>query len=150
MKKLLVSLFALMSAVTEKAFVFDGIDLNGTIVQVTREVAQKGYIFDIEKQCLKGNCQGTEIYLSFNTEDTKDKTKIGQLIVEIPMAANATEAAAAYKNVTMLFNVIYHQTANANGVATYSVDSDGTTLDVCSKGNSVVLTYNTPSYKPKK
>ena len=66
------------------------------------------------------------------------------------MAANATEAAAAYKNVTMLFNVIYHQTANANGVATYSVDTDGTTLDVCAKGNSVVLTYNTPSYKPKK
>ena len=139
-----------MSVFTAKAFVFDGIDLNGTIVQVTREVAQKGYIFDIEKQCLKGNCQGTEIYLSFNTEDTKDKTKIGQLIVEIPMAANATEAAAAYKNVTMLFNVIYHQTANANGVATYSVDTDGTTLDVCAKGNSVVLTYNTPSYKPKK
>ena len=150
MKKLLVSLVALMSVFTAKAFVFDGIDLNGTIVQVTREVAQKGYIFDIEKQCLKGNCQGTEIYLSFNTEDTKDKTKIGQLIVEIPMAANATEAAAAYKNVTMLFNVIYHQTANANGVATYSVDTDGTTLDVCAKGNSVVLTYNTPSYKPKK
>ena len=150
MKKLLVSLFALMSVFTAKAFVFDGIDLNGTIVQVTREVAQKGYIFDIEKQCLKGNCQGTEIYLSFNTEDTKDKTKIGQLIVEIPVAANATEAAAAYKNVTMLFNVIYHQTANANGVATYSVDTDGTTLDVCAKGNSVVLTYNTPSYKPKK
>ena len=48
------------------------------------------------------------------------------------------------------FNVIYHQTANANGVATYSVDTDGTTLDVCAKGNSVVLTYNTPSYKPKK
>ena len=139
-----------MSVFTAKAFVFDGIDLNGTIVQVTREVAQKGYIFDIEKQCLKGNCQGTEIYLSFNTEDTKDKTKIGQLIVEIPMAANATEAAAAYKNVTMLFNVIYHQTANANGVATYSVDTDGTTLDVCAKGNSVVLTYNTPSFKPKK
>ena len=139
-----------MSVFTAKAFVFDGIDLNGTIVQVTREVAQKGYIFDIEKQCLKGNCQGTEIYLSFNTEDTKDKTKIGQLIVEIPMAANATEAAAAYKNVTMLFNVIYHQTANANGVATYSVDADGTTLDVTAKDNSVVLTYNTPSYKPKK
>lgn len=150
MKKFLVSLFALLSVFSAKAFVFDGIDLNGSVVQVTREVAAKGYIFDIEKQCLKGTCQGTEIYLTFNTEDTKEKNKIGQLIVEIPMAANDAEASQAYKNVTMLFNVIYHQLSNANGVATYSVDADGTTLDVKAKGNSVILTYNTPAYKGKK
>lgn len=147
MKKVLFTLFALMTVFSAKAFVFDGIDLNGSVVQITREVASKGYTYNIEKQCLTGVCQGTEIYLKFNTTDTKDPKKLGQLIVEIPMGATAAESATAYKNITMLFNVIYHQTANANGVSSYSVDEDGTTLDVKNEGNSVVLYYNTPSYK---
>lgn len=147
MKKFLIVLFALVSVVSAKAFKFDGIDLNSNTVQVTREVAAKGYVFDLEKQCLKGNCQGQEIYLTFNTEDTKEKNKIGQLIVEIPMAQDTAEATQALKNATMIFNVIYHQISDANGIVTYSVDEDGTTLELKGNGNNIVLTYSTPYYK---
>lgn len=144
MKKFIVMLFAMISVVSAKAFEFDGIDLNATTVKVTRDVASKGYTYDIEKGCLKGICNGQEIYLSFNTEDVKEKNKIGQLIVDVPM-----DSADALKNVTMIFNVIYHQTSTANGVSTYLVDADGTTLDVKANGASIVLTYSTPNYSKK-
>lgn len=146
MKKILFTLIALMSVFSAKAFVFDGIDLNGDILKVTREVAAKGYFFDLEKQCLKGNCQGTEIFLKFNTEDSKDAKKIGQLIVEVPMKNASSEA-----DVKMLLNVMYHQVeSSVAGATRYSVDADGTTLDVTMNGNNLVLTYNTPYYKASK
>ena len=147
MKKFLVSLFALVSVFSAKAFEFDGIDLNAKFLDVTREVASKGYVFDAAKGCLTGQCQGQEIFLYFNTEDVKEKSKIGQLTVEFGMPTDAT---SSLKNVIRLFNISYHQTAAANGVTTYLVDKDETTLDVTSKGNNVVLTYSTPNYKPKK
>lgn len=151
MKKVLFILVALFTTFSAKAFVFDGINLSNDVLQVTRDVASRGYVYDIEKNCLKGSCQGTEIYLKFNTEETKDKKKIGQLIVEVPMVATAAEAPVALKNATMVFNVIYHQTTPAPANATrYAVDEDGTTLDVTMDGVNMILTYTTPYYKAKK
>ncbi|MBQ0060609.1 MAG: hypothetical protein KBT15_02390, partial [Bacteroidales bacterium] len=85
MKKLMFSLLAMLMCVTASAHKFDGIDLNESAVKVMREISVKGYAYDSEKDCLKGNCQGTEIYLSFNLTDVNTKGKVGQLIVEIPM-----------------------------------------------------------------
>jgi len=147
MKKLLLIIFCAVTAFSAKAFVFDGIDLNSDMLQITRQIAAKGYNYDLEKGCLKGTCQGTEIYLSFNTEDTKDKKKIGQLTVEIPVGTSAAEAATALKNASTIFNVIYHRVEGTEAV--YAVDVDGTTLNVKTKGGNLILTYNTPYYKAK-
>lgn len=146
MKKLLFTLVALITVFSAKAFEFDGIDLNAKYLDVAREVAAKGYVFDNTKGCLTGQCQGQEVFLYFNVEDVKEKTKIGQLIVEFGMPS----ANSSIKDVTNIFNIIYHQTKSENGVTSYLVDKDGTTLDVTSKGNNIVLTYSTPNYKAKK
>lgn len=146
MKKVLFTLVILMSVFTAKAFEFDGIDLNAKYIDVVREVAAKGYTFDTTKGCLTGQCQGQEVFLYFNLEDAKDKSKIGQLIVEFGMPSGAS----SINDVTNIFNIIYHQTGAENGVTSYLVDKDGTTLNVTSKGNNIVLTYSTPNYKGKK
>ena len=86
MKKILFALFAMLSCISANAAIFDGIDLNANRIQVMREISVKGYVYDEAKDCLTGKCQGTEIFLSFNLEDTKDKNKIGQLIIEVPTA----------------------------------------------------------------
>ena len=134
----------MVCCMTASAHIFDGIDLNANRIQVMREISVKGYIYDEAKDCLKGVCQGTEIYLSFNLEDTKEKNKIGQLIVDVPMK-NAT----AFEDACMILNVIYHMTANGNGTATYACDTDGTTLDLVKTGEGVKLVYNTPYYQKK-
>ena len=128
------------------AFDFDGIDLNQPFMKVAQEISKRGYAYDSDRNCLKGICKGTEIYLSFNYVDVKKKGMVGQLIVEIPMK-NAGEA---LHNVTELFNVIYHQVEQAPGIVSYEVDKDGTLLHLSQKDGSIILTYNTPYYKVKK
>lgn len=135
----------MLTAFCANAFDFDGIDLNSPYATVAQEISKRGYVYDNERNCLKGNCQGTEIYLSFNYIDVTKKNMVGQLIVEIPMP-NTDEA---IKSVTTLFNVVYHQINNDNGTTTYAVDKDGTQLVVSKKGSSLILTYNTPFYKKK-
>ena len=149
MKKLFYSfammLVAMLFVSTEaNAYEFDGIDLNGKQQQVSREISTKGYVYDSQKGCLTGNCQGKQIYLSLNTTDVSEAGRVGQLIVEIPFA-DAKEIQAA----TTVFNVIYHQTANENGVVTYSVDKDGTTMALTQSATGIKLVYNTPYYKNK-
>lgn len=129
-----------------RAFDFDGIDLNQPFMKVAQEISKRGYAYDSDRNCLKGICKGTEIYLSFNYVDVKKKGMVGQLIVEIPMK-NAGEA---LHNVTELFNVIYHQVEQAPGIVSYEVDKDGTLLHLSQKDGSILLTYNTPYYKVKK
>lgn len=129
-----------------RAFDFDGIDLNQPFMKVAQEISKRGYAYDSDRNCLKGICKGTEIYLSFNYVDVKKKGMVGQLIVEIPMK-NAGEA---LHNVTELFNVIYHQVEQTPGIVSYEVDKDGTLLHLSQKDGSILLTYNTPYYKVKK
>lgn len=146
MKKILLSLITVMMAnVQAFAFEFDGINLNDDHVKVTRAISAKNYVFDPARNCLKGNCQGTEIYLNFNLDDVNTKGKVGQLIVEIP-----TQDENAYKNYTELLNIIYHQVNKSDNSIVYSVDSDGTTLTLLKTSNSITLTYATPYYKKKK
>ena len=147
MKKFLVSfaagIIAMFAATTDaNAYEFDGIDLNAPQQQVTREISVKGYSWNQEKQCLVGNCQGTEISLSLNLYDVTESGHVGQLIVDIPMSGSD-----AVKNATVLFNVIYHQTSSSNGVVTYAVANDGTTMNLSKTSNGIRLTYNTPYYK---
>lgn len=142
MKKLFLLMAMMLTAFCANAFDFDGIDLNSTYANVAQEISKRGYAYDSERNCLKGNCQGTEIYLSFNYIDVTKKNQVGQLIVEIPMQ-NTDEA---LKNVCTLFNVVYHLVAPN----TYEVSKDGTKLIVNKKGNSIILTYNTQYYKPAK
>ena len=144
MKKIFIAFAALVMSLNASAFEFDGIDLNGNVVEVTRQISAKGYVYDDAKDCLKGTCQGTEIYLSINYQDVKQKNKIGQLVVEVPMAEkNALDV------VVKTFNVIYHQVSNQNGTYLYDISKDGTTLTVAANAKGVVLTYNTPYYKVK-
>ena len=147
MKKLFVMLAMLMASfASARAFDFDGIDLNQPFMKVAQEISKRGYAYDSDRNCLKGICKGTEIYLSFNYVDVKKKGMVGQLIVEIPMK-NAGEA---LHNVTELFNVIYHQVEQTPGIVSYEVDKDGTLLHLSQKDGSIILTYNTPYYKVKK
>ena len=141
MKKILFTLFTMFCCMTASAHIFDGIDLNGNISQITRAISLKGYTTDPSTNKLKGNCQGTEIFLTLNYKDVTEKNKLGQLIIDVPMKTNDVTA------VSTVFNVIYHQTSNANGVYTYVVDEDGTTMTLQAQGNGIRLTYNTPYLK---
>ncbi len=128
-----------------RAFDFDGIDLNQRYITVAQEISKRGYSYDSERNCLKGICQGTEIYISINYIDVSKRGMVGQLIVEIPIA----NASTSFVGITTLLNVIYHQVTKDTKSVTYAADKDGTQLVVSQKGESVFLTYNTPYYKVK-
>jgi len=141
MKKLFVMMALMLTAFAANAFDFDGIDLNAPYANVTQEISKRGYVYDNAKNCLKGNCQGTEIFLSFNIKDVSKAGHVGQLIVTIPME-NTDEA---LKTTATLFNVVYHQISPN----TYSIDKDGTNVVISKKDKNIILTYNTPYYKAK-
>lgn len=128
------------------AFEFDGINLNDTYHKVSQEISKRGYVYDEQRNCLKGDCFGTEIYLSINYQDVSESGYVGQLIVEVPIK----NARYAVDHMSALLNVIYHQISSADNTVTYNVDPDGTTMVLSQKGGSVFLTYNTPHYKPAK
>ena len=142
MKKLFIAVMTLFMSISANAFEFDGIDLNGNVADVTKQVSAKGYAFDQERNALKGNCQGTEIYLTFNYVDVTESSKIGQLVVDIPMAE-----ADALEVISKTFNVIYHQIGKCDKGICYSVSADGTTVTVSKISGGVRLTYNTSYYK---
>ena len=142
MKKIFFAVFALVKSIYANAFEFDGIDLNGNIGDITKQVSAKGYAFDDVKNGLVGNCQGTDILLRFNYENVSQQGKLGQLIVEIPMSEpNSLDV------IVKTFNVVYHLKEKADNRFTYVVSNDGTTLTVSKKNDVVLLTYNTPYYK---
>lgn len=145
MKKIFFALVSLMMSINVSAFDFDGIDLNGNSVEITRQIAMKGYVYDDTRDCLKGMCKGSEIFLSINYTDVVEKNKIGQLIVDVPMdnVVNAFDAAVK------IFNVVYHQVEMTENTAKYTVSDDGTQLVVSSVNNNIRLTYNTPYYSKK-
>ena len=144
MKKVFLALMGIMMSLCANAFEFDGIELNGNVVEVTRQISAKGYIYDDAKDCLKGICQGTEIYLSINYADVTEKNRIGQLIVDVPMPEKD-----ALNIVAKTFNVVYHQTAKTADSYSYAVSTDGTSLIVSKTKDGIRLTYNTPYYKAK-
>lgn len=144
MKKVFLALMGIMMSLCANAFEFDGIELNGNVVEVTRQISAKGYIYDDAKDCLKGVCQGTEIYLSINYADVTEKNRIGQLIVDVPMPEKD-----ALNIVAKTFNVVYHQTAKTADSYSYAVSTDGTSLIVSKTKDGIRLTYNTPYYKAK-
>ena len=77
MKKFIFALVSLMMSISASAFDFDGIDLNGNAVEITRQIGMKGYVYDDTRDCLRGECKGNEIYLSINYNDVTEKNKIG-------------------------------------------------------------------------
>lgn len=142
MKKIFFAVFALVMSINANAFEFDGIDLNGNIADITKQVSAKGYAYDDVKNGLVGNCQGTDIVLHFNYEKVSKQGKLGQLIVEIPMnESNALDV------IVKTFNVVYHLKNKADNSYTYVVSNDGTTVTVSNNNGVVNLTYNTPYYK---
>ena len=146
MKKLFLIACALMASVSMYAFDFDGINLNGTVGEITKAVAKKNYVTSIEDpNTLTGLCQGTKISLKFNLEDVTEKNRVGQLIIDVP-----TTSANAYLDNAQLLNVIYHQVSNSSAGFLYELDADGTTLLLSKTDNGIRLTYNTPYYKEKK
>ena len=143
MRKILILTALVLSSFRASAFDFDGISLNMPYIKVAQEISKRGYAYDTDKNCLKGNCQGTEIYLYINYLDVKKPRMVGQLIVEIPMANNKQ----SLDDATTLFNVVYHQVEKSATSITYEVDKDGTQLVVSQKDSSIFLTYNTPFYQ---
>lgn len=136
----------LVASFQTHAFEFDGIDLNKPYIEVAQAISKLGYAYDDNKDCLRGFCQGTEIFLKINYTDVTRKRMVGQLMVEIPMKNNSCRSLS---DVTTLLNVIYHQVQKGEDSITYQVDKDGTELEVRQNGESVFLTYNTPYYKYK-
>lgn len=146
MKRFFIFFALFVGTLSAHSFDFDGIDLNSTYIKVAREISKRGYIYDNERNCLKGNCQGTEIYLSINYIDVTKKDMVGQLIVDVPL----DNSPYTWTSVTTIFNVVYHQVGKTDNSITYQVDRDGTQLVVSQKDNSIILTYNTPYYKQRK
>ena len=145
MKKLALLLIVMLSSINVYAFKFDGIDLNGTISEITRAISRKNYVSTAENpNVLTGLCQGSRINLSFNYTDVTEKNHLGQLIVDIP----STDPTAYINNVQLL-NVIYHQISNSEAGYVYAVDEDGTTLLLSKTETGMRLTYNTPYYQKK-
>jgi len=149
MKKTIMLLVAsIMMSISASAFTFDGINITGNVTNVMREIAARGYVFNEQNNWLEGNCQGTQINMSFNLTDVKTAGKIGQMIINIPVEGGADAIATAYKNALTLFNVVYHQAAGSDGT-TYVADPDGTTMTLLQTATGLRLVYNTPFYKKK-
>lgn len=147
MKKLLLIFAAMVTSICANAFEFDSIDLSLPYSKVVQEIAKRGYTYNNDRNCLEGNCQGVNIYLSINYLDVKKPGYLGQLIVDVPAEGNQKEA---LPHVLTLLNVLYHHVPDTEGNV-YSVDSDGTTLEVKFTEGYYHLIYNTPYYKaPKK
>ena len=145
MKKIALILFALVMGINASAFDFDGIDLNGTVGDITRAISKKNYVATVENpNVLTGLCQGTKINLSFNLTDVSEKNHIGQLIVDVPNASGN-----AFVENARLLNIIYHQISNTEEGYLYDVDDDGTTLLLSRTEDGIRLTYNTPYYLKK-
>lgn len=146
MKKFLTTMFALLITAGAYAFEFDGINLNGKVLEISREISKRGYSQDYETNTLKGNCRGTDIYLSYNYVDVSQPGRIGEFYVDID-----TKEPNALEVMRTTFNIIYHVGATKNGVNIYDVSDDGTKLTVTEGPRGVRLTYITPFYKaPKK
>jgi len=145
MKKFILAIFALVMSISANAFEFDGIDLNASSLSITRNISLRGYVNDEASNGLKGNCMGQTIYLRFNFEEVSQKGKLGQLYIDVPQ-----KDANALKTITETFNVIYHQVGSKDGVVTYLVDSDGTTVSVEANSYGIRYTYSTPYYKAAK
>lgn len=141
MKKFFVVLAAMVMTLSASAFEFDGINLNASVNKITNEIAKRGYAYDDAKDAFTGLCRGTEISLSLDWKNVKESGKLGQLIVDVPMAEKD-----AINVVAKMFNVIYHVAKGAEA-NTYSVSEDGTTLEVKSTAKGVRLVYSTPFYK---
>lgn len=143
MKKTVSLFVAMLATANAFAFHFDGIDLNGTVGEITRAIGKKNYVATVENpNVLTGLCQGTKINLSFDLDNVSEKNHIGQLFVDVPN----TDANAFVDNAQLL-NIIYHQVGNSEQGYVYSVDADGTTLTLSKTEQGIRLTYTTPYYK---
>ncbi|MCQ2184113.1 MAG: hypothetical protein MJY62_01720 [Bacteroidales bacterium] len=147
MKKIILAMALLASSLCAGAFEFDGIDLNSPYANVTREIAKKGYTYNHDRNCLQGNCQGVDIFVSINYLDVIKEGMLGQLIVEVPAGGDVK---TMYNDVSVILNIIYHQIAKDEETVTYLVDNDGTKLILGEKNGYLILTYNTPFYSVKR
>ena len=139
MKKILIMMaFALMS-IAAIAFEFDGIDLNGNVVDISKKVAQKGYVFDPESGRLTGNCAGIQLYISMEYDNVTEPGKLGRFIVDIPM-----NNPSAVQIVASTFAVIYHSLPSKADSKEFLVSNDGTVASVQAINNGVRLVYTTP------
>ena len=146
MKKLTLLLLAFVACINAYAFKFDGIDLNGTVGDITRAISKKNYVATVENpNVLTGLCQGTKINLSFNLTDVTEKNHVAQLFVDVPNAS-----ANAFVENAQLLNIIYHLVSNTEAGYLYEVDDDGTTLLLSRTENGIRLTYNTPYFQAVK
>ena len=145
MKKALFAFAAMCMAFcsSANAYEFDGIDLNGTVGEITRAIGKKNYVATVENpNVLTGLCQGTKINLSFDLDNVSEKNHIGQLFVDVPNADGN-----AFVDNAQLLNIIYHQVSSSEQGYVYSVDADGTTLTLSKTEQGIRLTYTTPYYK---
>lgn len=146
MKKLTLLLLAFVACINAYAFKFDGIDLNGTVGDITRAISKKNYVATVENpNVLTGLCQGTKINLSFNLTDVTEKNHVAQLFVDVPNAS-----ANAFVENAQLLNIIYHLVSNTEAGYLYEVDDDGTTLLLSRTETGIRLTYNTPYFQAAK
>lgn len=146
MKKIALILLSFVACLSAYAFDFDGINLNGSVSEITRAVSKKNYVATAENpNMLTGLCHGTKVNLTFNYTDVTETGRLGQLIVEIPNTADC-----AYVDNAQLLNIIYHQVKSTETGYLYQVDKDGTTLLLSKIPGGIRLTYSTPYYKVKK
>lgn len=146
MKKFLFAIAFMAVSMAANAFEFDGIDLNMPFVKVSQEIAKRGYVYNDQRNCLQGDCQGKFIYMSINYTDVSQPGRLGQLVVEFPVEESVN---IDLDQVTTILNILYHHAEGAKDKHVYVVDKDGTQLAVNTKPGYIVLTYNTPYYKLK-
>lgn len=142
MRKIFIMMALALVSVAASAFEFDGIDLNGSLKNISMQIAQKGYVTDPETATMTGECGGVNLIISLKYDKVTEEGKLGQFIVDIPM-----DNPAAAQIVASTFAVIYHSLPSKADTKLFQVSNDGTTAEVAATKNGVRLTYTTPYYK---
>ena len=120
---------------------FDGIDLNGRVVDISKQLAHKGYIFDPETGCLSSTGEVSPVYITLEYDKVSQAGKLGRLIVDMTMSDPS-----AAQVVATTFAVLYRALPSQSDEKKYQVSDDGTTASVQPTDGGVRIIYTTPYY----
>lgn len=142
MKKFLVIAACTLASVAAQAYDFDGIDLNGRVIDISKQLAHKGYIYDAETGRLSSNGGGQATYITLEYDRVTQAGRLGRLIVDMPMSDPS-----APQVVATTFAVLYSALPSQPDKPKYQVAADGTTATIQPTDNGVRIVYTTPYYE---
>ena len=141
MKPILTIIACMLISIAAQAHEFDGIDLNGRVVDISKQLAHKGYIFDPKTGCLSSTGEVSPIYITLEYDNVSQAGKLGRLIVDMTMSDPS-----AAQVVATTFAVLYRALPSQSDEKKYQVSDDGTTASVQPTDGGVRIIYTTPYY----